>query len=331
MKRNILTLTSTALLALGLVFVGCRRQDAPPSSAPKATIAILNLQKHPILDAVEAGAKEALAREGYPENAEGIRYLIRTAAGDKQQIPALAAELNAQHPDVVIAISTPIAQAVVKNYRGKIVFGALTDPVSAGVISGDRNRNPNVTGTTDAVPYDAQLQLIRQISPRAKRLGILFNPGEASSQYAVPRIKAAAPGLGFEIVEGAVNSTQEVYPVALGLASRVDALLISTDNTVAAGIAGAVKVGIERKLPVFACDSGSVEHGAIGAISPGYFAIGIDTGKLAARMLKGESGLAVVNPKAGDVYLNRRAATDMGAEIPKDVEARAAKIYDEIR
>jgi putative ABC transport system substrate-binding protein len=236
-----------------------------------------------------------------------------------------------QDPDVIVAISTPIAQAVVKKFKGKIVFGALTDPISAGVVSSLDGSDPNITGTTDAVPYEEQLKLIRRISPAAKRLGLLFNPGEAPSQYALRRIKVVAPQFGFELVEAPANSTQEVYPVALGLVGRIDALLISTDNTVAAGIAGAVKVGIQSKVPVYACDSGSVEKGAIGAISPGYYDIGLETGKLAARVLKGETKLPIVPPKSGQIYLNRKAAELMNVNIPAELMREAAKVFEEIK
>lgn len=331
MKKTTVGLALLSIIALFMGLVACSKRDASDENRATKTIAIANLQKHPILDAVEAGVIDELKREGYGNGVAGIRYIIRNAAGDKQQISTIAIELGAQNPDVVIAISTPIAQAVVQKFKGKVVFGALTDPISAGVVGSLDGSNPNVTGTTDAIPYDEQLKLIRKLSPSVIRLGLLFNPGEGSSQFAVPRIKGAAPKLGFEIVEGPVNSTQEVYSVALGLAGRVDAFLISTDNTVAAGIAGAVKVGIERKIPVFACDSGSVEQGAIGAVSPGYYDIGLETGKLAVRFLKGESGLPVAFPKAGYVYLNRKAAEQMGLVISKDIMSHAAKVYEEIK
>src|SRR5207247_6981704 len=141
-------------------------------TSPKI-IAIANLQKHPILDAVEKGVIDELVREGYADGA-GARYILRNAGGDMQRVAAVAEELASQNPDVVVAISTPVAQALLKKYRGKIVFGALTDPISAGVLSAVDGSNTNVTGTTDAIPYEEQLKLIRRISPGAKRLALLF-------------------------------------------------------------------------------------------------------------------------------------------------------------
>jgi putative tryptophan/tyrosine transport system substrate-binding protein len=328
-KNNILAIAIlAAAITAGIIFVKNRESGA--NQAATRTIAVANLQKHPILDAVEKGVVDELKREGYVEGTTA-RYVFRNAGGDMQQVSAIAAELAAQNPDVVVAISTPVAQAVVKKFKGSIVFGALTDPVSAGIVGSLDGSSRNITGTTDAIPYDDQLKLIRKISPAAKRLGLLFNPGEAPSQYAVRKIKEVAPQLGFDLVEGPANSTQDVYPVALGLVGRVDVLLISTDNTVAAGIAGAVKVGIQAKIPVYACDSGSVEKGAIAAVSPGYYDIGLETGKLAARVLKGDTNLPVVQPRSGEVYLNKKAAELMNVNIPGDLLAHAAKVFEEIK
>jgi putative tryptophan/tyrosine transport system substrate-binding protein len=330
MKRTSIISAILAAAAIAFGVAACNRRDAGVPEPAAKTIAIANLQKHPILDAVEQGVVDELKREGYGEG-PSARYIFRNAGGDMQQVSSIAAELAARNPDVVVAISTPIAQAVVKKFKGKIVFGALTDPISAGIVTSLDGSNPNVTGTTDAIPYGEQLNLIRKLSPTAKRLGLLFNPGEAPSQYAVKRIKELAPQFGFELVEGPANSTQDVYPVALGLAGRVDVFLISTDNTVAAGIAGAVKVGIQRKVPVYACDSGSVEKGAIAAVSPGYYDIGLETGRLAARALKGEANLPIVQPRSGQVYLNRKAAELMSISLPSDLLSHAAKVFEEIK
>ncbi len=299
-------------------------------NANQKVIAIATLQTHPILDAVQKGVIDELTSDGYA-NGIGANYILLNAQGNMGQVAAIADELAARNPDVVVAISTPVAQAIVKKFKGDIVFGALTDPVSAGVVDSLDSSNPKVTGTTDAIPYGAQLKLIRRINPNATRLGLLFNPGEASSQFAVKKIEEIAPKLGFEVVEGPVNSTSDEYRVAAGLAGRVDVLLISTDNTVAAGIAGAVKAGIENKIPVFACDSGSVEKGAIGAVSAGYYEIGRETGKLVVKVLHGEKNLPVVQPASGQIYLNEKAAELMHDPLPTDVVTNATKVFDEIK
>ena len=194
----------------------------------------------------------------------------------------------------------------------------------------DRGENL-ITGTSDAVPYDEQLKLIRRITPGVKRLGVLLNPGEAASQYGIKQLRRFAPELGFSLIEGSVSSTGDVYPVTQDLVRKVDAILISTDNTVAAGIAAAVKVAAEHKVPLFACDSGSIEKGALAAVSAGYAQVGKDTGKLAVRILKGERGIPTITAKGSELYINKKAADMMGVKIPLEIMQSATKVYEEIK
>ena len=174
------------------------------------------------------------------------------------------------------------------------------------------------------------MKLIREILPQAKKLGVLYNPGEAPSQYGVKKIRERAPELGFELVEGAVNSTAEVQPVAANLAGQVDVLFVSSDNTVNAGIAGAVKVALETKKPLFVGDSGTVQKGGMAAVSVGYSRLGRETGILVDRVLRGERDIPVVTLGGDELYINKEAASRMGVSLPASVLARAKKVYDTI-
>ncbi len=293
-------------------------------------IAIANLMSHPIIDTVQEDLLAELKREGY-EDGRNVRIILRNANGQMQVVPSIANELVAQDPDIIIAITTPMSQAVKKVAQCPVVFGAVTDPIGAGLIASFEQGEEMITGTSDAVPYDEQLRLIRRITPNVKRLGVLFNPGEAASQYGIKQLRKFAPALGFSLIEGPVSSTGDVYPVAQNLVRRVDAFLISTDNTVAAGIAAAVKVATEHKVPLYACDGGSIEKGALAAVSAGYAQVGIDTGKLAVRVLKGERGIPSVTARGSEVYINKKAAEMMGVSVPDDIIQNATKVYEEIK
>lgn len=326
MKKWVLILLMVGLVGTG-VFWACRNKTSPER---QRVIVVANLMSHPILDAVQQNLLEELKRQGI-EDGRNAKVVVRNANGDMSVVPSIASEITGQEPDLIITITTPMSQAVKKVAKGPMVFGAVTDPVGAGLISSFDKGEEMITGTSDAVPYDEQLRLIRRVTPGVKRLGVLFNPGEAASQYAIQQLRKFAPELGFELVEGPANSTGEVYPVAQNLASKVDAILISTDNTVAAGIAAAVKVATERKIPLFACDSGSVEKGAVAAVSAGYARLGIDTAKLAVRMLNGERGIPAITAQGSEVYINKKAAQMMGVTISDDVVRNATKVYEEIK
>lgn len=328
MKQKILI-----VLLLGLTLVFGVAANSCTTKGPVKTqrvIAVATLMSHPALDAVQENMRLELEREGF-QDGKNVQYIIKNANGQMPLTASIASELAIQNPDVIVAVTTPMAQAVVKNAKTPIVFAAVTDPVGAGIVKAMDQAEPNVTGTSDAWPYEDQLKLIRKITPNVKRLGVLYNPGEAASQYGIKEIRRLAPGNGFEVIEAAVNSTNEVYPVAQSMAGKVDALFLSSDNTVIGGVAAAVKVATERKIPLYVGDSGTVEKGGLAAVSVGYADLGVQTGKLVAKVLKGETNLLTIVGRGSEVSVNTKAAEMMGITIPEEVLRSATKVYSEIK
>lgn len=311
------------------VLVGSGMSSFVASAADKNTIAISTLMPHPALDAVQQGLKAELADQGFIEG-KNVEYIIQNANGQIQLAVSIANDLAARNPNVIVAITTPMAQAVVKVAKSPVVFGAVTDPVGAGLVTSLDKGETSVTGTSDAWPYEDQLKLIREITPAAKRLGVLFNPGEAASQYGIQQIRKYAAGLGFTLVEAAANSTNDVFPTARSLVGRVDALFLSSDNTVIAGMAGALQIAKQNKLPLYVGDSGTVQKGGLAAVSVGYLALGRETGKLVARVLRGERNIPTFVAHGNEVYVNTQAAELMGVKIPDTVLKRATRVFDTI-
>ena len=328
MKR--VRLVIVLVLALAVAITALLLNRSQEMHEKHWTVALATLMSQPALDQVREGIKERLTELGYNEG-KNLRLIERNANGQVQLAASIATELAAQSPDAFVAITTPMAQSAAKVVRCPLIFAAVTDPVGAGLVSDLAKPEPNVTGTCDAWPYKAQLELICSILPRAKVLGILYNPGESASQFGIKRIRELAPSFGFSLQEAPANTTAEVFPAAAGLANRVDALFLSSDNTVIGGVAGAVKVAVTNKIPLFVGDSGTVEKGGIGAVSVGYHQLGRDTGELVSRVLHGERMIPVVVETGTEIFLNREAARRMGVVLPKDVVARATKVYDELK
>jgi putative ABC transport system substrate-binding protein len=326
MKKWLPGIIVIAVVVIGVIVATKFMKPEPDTKV----VAIATLMSHPALDAVQENLKKELERQGLVEG-QNIRYIIRNANGQVQLAANIATELVSQNPDVIVAVTTPMAQAVAKTARCPVIFAAVTDPVGAGLVKSLEKGEDTITGTSDAWPYEDQLKLIRQISPNAKRLGVLYNPGEAASQYGIKEIRRFAPGLGFELVEGSVSSTGEVYPVAQNLAGRVDALFLSSDNTVIGGVAAAVKVAVEHKIPLYVGDSGTVEKGGLAAVSVGYAELGTETGKLVIRSLNGERNIPTVVARGSEVYINKKAAEMMGVTVPDEVLRNATKVYEEIK
>ncbi len=317
-----------------LFFCGPTGGNLSFAASPQAhyTIGIANFTQHPILDSILEGMKSELTREGFVEGTN-IEYINRNANGQIQLSATIANDLVSRRPDIIVALTTPMAQAVVKVAKPAnipVVFATVTDPVGAGIVKSLDVGEPNITGASDAWPFEAQMRLIREITPKVRRLGVLFNPGEAASQYGMREIRRYAPVLGFTIVEGSVGSTNDVYPVARGLGGRVDALFLSSDNTVISGMAGALQVAVQNKLPLYVGDSGTVQKGGLATVSVGYRALGVDTGRLIARFLRGDRTIPTIVERGSEVFVNTKAAELMGVTIPAAVLKRATHVYQTI-
>jgi putative ABC transport system substrate-binding protein len=278
----------------------------------------------PALDSLRIQMEAQLRAAGY------TNFVERNADGQLSILPVVAREFNDRHPAVIVAITTPAAQAVAKVAQTSLVFAAVTDPVGARIVPSLEHPGANITGTSDAWPYGDQLRLIREILPKAVRIGVIFNPGESAGAYGIQQLRQLAPQQGFEIMEGPVSSTSDVYTAARQLASRCDALLLDSDNTAIAGEAAAVRVAQQRKVPLFAGDSGSVVKGALGAVSVGYEQLGVETGKLVIRMLHGERNLPVYVGRGDQIVLNTAAASTMGVSLSPALLQHATHVYTEI-
>jgi len=305
------------LLALTSVGGGCKQGAKQPE------VDIVQTMSHPALDSLRVNMEAVLRTSGY------TNFVERNAEGQENLLPAILRELDARNPALIVAITTPAAQAAVKVAHVPVVFAAVTDPVGASVVPSLEHPGAIVTGTSDAWPYAAQLQLIRAIMPNAKRLGVIFNPSESAAQHGIQQLKLLAPAQGFTVVEGPINSTADVYGAARQLAASCDVLLIDSDNTAIAGEAAAIKVAERQKIPLFAGDSGSVSKGAVGAVSVGYAQLGTETGKLAVLMLRGERNIPVYVGLGAQIVLNQDAAAKMGVSLPADVLKQAQHIYME--
>lgn len=324
MKSWLKIFLSVMLLQVVFSITGCTQQKGDMK-----VIGVAMFMSHPALDAVLENAKKELAQQGYIEG-KNTKYIIKNANGQISLTAGIASDLAAQSPDLIIAVATPMAQAVVKSAKCPVVFAAVTDPVGGGVVKSLKGEE-KITGTSDAWPYEDQLKLIRQITPQAKKLGVIFNPGETAAHYGMKEIRTYAPAIGFELVERAVNSTNDVYAAAQDLSTKVDALFLSSDNTVISGMAAALKVAKERKLPLYVGDSGTVEKGGLAAVSVGYSALGTETGKLAVRILKGERNIPVFVSKGTEIFINSKSAELMGVKFPDEVVKKATKIFTEIK
>jgi putative ABC transport system substrate-binding protein len=301
---------------------------ATPAFAADITVAVTAIVEHPALDACRDGIKEELAAEGFTDGKE-INFVYESAQGKPEIAAQIAKKFVGDGVSIIVPISTPSAQGAVAATRDiPIVFTAVTDPVAAQLVPQFSHPGGNVTGISDMSPLAEHLALIQEITPNAKRLGVVYNPGETNSVVLVERLKELAGAAGVTIVESPATKSGDVQQATLALVGKVDAIYIPTDNTVVSALEAAVSVAMENQIPLYAGDTDSVPRGAIATIGFNYHDIGIQTGKIVARVLKGEKpgDIDVTYATGTDLVVNPGAAAKYGVTIPDAVIKRANQV-----
>ncbi|MFV0438347.1 MAG: ABC transporter substrate-binding protein [Desulfopila sp.] len=320
MKRTVIM----TLLLLGLVVQG--------ASARTYVISVNQFVEHPALDAVLKGFQDYLTEKGL-----SVTYNTHNGQANMGTATQIAKQMIGEEPDLLVAIATPSAQATAQandrapaDRQRPFLFTAVTDPVAAGLVKNPDKPGGLTTGVSDLLPLDKHIDMVLTFIPAIKRLGILYNAGEANSKANVEGIKRIGMQRGFTVIEATANKTADVYQAAKSLVGRVDAVFVPTDNTIVSALESVLKVGVENKLPVFAADVDSVERGCIAAMGFDYYKHGYQTGAMAERIFNGArpGEMAVEFQKDLQLQINTKAAKLMGVTPPAALLAAASKIYE---
>jgi putative ABC transport system substrate-binding protein len=322
MKNNFSILI---ILAIFLVLVSSL------AGAQEYRIGISQFVEHPALDAAREGFIEGLVEAGFSE--ENIEFIEQNAQADFATAQSIAQQFKSNNLDLILAIATPNAQAAANVIKDTpVLFTAVTDPVEAGIVESMEHPGGNLTGTTDMNPVAQQIELIKEFIPEITDLGVLYNPGEVNSVVQVDLVKEATAAMGIELHEGTVSNSSEVSLAASSLVGDVDAIYVPTDNIIVSALPSVLNITNQNNIPVFASENGQVRQGSIATLGIDYKLLGIQTGKMAARVLNGAdtAEMAVESSDELKLYLNTKAAEDLGLEIPAAVLERADVIYEEI-
>ncbi len=288
-------------------------------------IGVSVIVSHPALDADQKGFEQALKDNGIK-----AKYDYQNAQGDMSNAQAIARKFKGDNLDLVHCIATPTSQAMVKVItRTPVVYSSVTDPVDAGLVKTMGPAGGNVTGVSDAWPYDRQVKLHHDMVPSAKKWGTIYNAGDANSVKSITWAKAAMKKYGLEYIEITVSTSAEVHMAAQSLANRVDAVFIISDNTVVSAFESLVKVCNDKNIPLFGGGVESVPRGSIAALGFDYFQVGYTAGLKAVDILKG-------GKKPGDIpssltkrlklVVNLKAAKAQGLKL----DPKYVKMADEV-
>jgi putative ABC transport system substrate-binding protein len=327
-----------AVVALGVA--GCSSSSDKDSSGDGAAtdasaaaggsdkefkIGISQIVEHPSLDLIAKGFQDELT-------AQGVKFTIdaKNAEGESSNAAVIASAFAADSSiDLVLAIATPTAQAAVQQVKDRpVLFAGVTDPVAAQLVPGEGASGTNVTGTSDLNPEAKPVELIKQIIPDVKTIGVLYSSAETNSQIQFEAYEKEAEPLGITMKAQTIAQSSEVATGVEAL-KGVDAILIPTDNTVVSALDVVIKFCETNKVPLFTADAESVEKGTIATRGISYEQLGHRTGEMAKQILvegkdAGEIPWLVVTDT--DLKVNTKAAELMGVTIPEAILAEATDV-----
>ena len=308
---------SVVVLALGACSNG--------KSADKKmyNIGVTKFADHPSLDNCYNGFIEGLKEEGFTEG-ENISIDMQSAKADTAVASQIAQNFANSKKDLVCGIATVSAQTLYSACYDKgipVIFNAISDPVAAKLAKSKTEPMDNITGVSDQLPVEDQLKLIRKILPDAKKIGILYTTSEANSISSLETYKELAKNYGFEIVDKGIGTQAEIPQAADIILQQVDCITNLTDNTVVASLSIILEKANAKGIPVFGSEEEQVANGCIACAGLNYYNLGIQAGKMAARVLKGEdiSKMPYETLKESSITVNSNVAKSLGITIPDDV------------
>lgn len=323
----------SAMMTMGLL-TGCKSSDSQSGDA-EYTIGISQFAEHGSLDNCREGFIEGLKEEGIEEG-ENLKIEYKNAAADQGTAKQISDTFVSDKVDLICGIATPSAQAAFNSAMNSdipVIYTAVTDPAEAKLVDDEGNPVGEITGTSDELPIKEQLEMIREILPDAKKVGILYTTSEANSVSALSTYKKLAGDYDLEIVEKGVTQTADISLAAEELLGEVDCLTNLTDNTVVNSLATILDKANAQKIPVFGSEIEQVKLGCLAAEGLDYIKLGKQTGKMAAQVLKGGKKASEIKYETisePGLYVNTKAAENLGITIDESLVSQAVESFDEI-
>jgi putative ABC transport system substrate-binding protein len=317
LRQVITALVSSAILSVSVA-----------QAAESKSVSVASIVDHPALNEVRDGVQAALKAAGF-EDGKNLNWEYQSAQGNNAIATQIARKYVGSKSDVIVAIATPAAQSVVAATKSiPVVYAAVTDPVAAQLVKSWNASGSNVTGVSDYLDLSKQVALIKQIVPNAKRVGMVYNPGEDNSVVVVKQLKAELAKQGMTLVEAAAPRTVDVGSAAKSLIGKVDVFYTNTDNNVLSAYEALVKVANDVDIPLIGSNTDAVERGAIAALGVNYYELGLQAGEMVVRILKGEKPATMPSQttKKQDLYINQSAAAKQNVTLSPSFIASATKV-----
>lgn len=329
-KNLLATIVALTVMVVAALFMTQKEQTRQSASSEKVKIGVLQFVTHDSLDEIYKGIKAGLEEGGY-STTDNLEIDFMNAEADQSQVQTMSKKLVDNGNELLIGIATPAAQGLANaTTELPIIMGAVTDPVGANLVTDLKNPGGNITGVSDQTPVADAVSLIKEITPDAKTIGVLYSSNEDNSKIQVEEFKAAAEEAGYTVLEYAVASSNELASTVEVATSKTDVLFTPVDNTVASAFSTVVSVANKTKTPIFTSVEDMVEGGGIASVTLSQYDLGVATGKMAAKILDGanpaDTPVQIFNE--GTVVVNQKVAKELGITLSDDVINQASKVIE---
>lgn len=314
MKKMLLC--SLSVLGL-LTLAACGKSSADSQKDDIKEIGVLQLVEHDSLDQSYEGFVDGLAEEGFVDG-ENIKINYQNAQNNQDNLRSMTENLIKEDPDLLLGITTAAAQSLATMTSDiPIVVTSVTDLKTAKLVDNYKKPGGNVTGTSNLSPVKKQIELLLSIVPDAQKIGMIYNSGEINSQVQIDIAKEVLDEKGVDYEIKTVTSTNDVQQVAEKVAASCDGIYVPTDNTMASAATITGDVVKDAKVPTVYGAVSETKLGGLASYGVNYHDLGVQTGKMAAKILNGEAepaDIPVEHAENLEFYVNPEMAEALGID-----------------
>ncbi|GBD66356.1 putative ABC transporter substrate-binding protein [Tetragenococcus halophilus subsp. halophilus] len=301
-----------------------KRNSGNAQSEETKKVSILQYVSHPSLDDIRQGVEDGLAQSGYKEG-ENLELEFQNGQGDQSKLATMSQQLVEGNPDALVGIATPAVQSLANETSDiPIMLGAIADPVGSDLVDSMERPGGNMTGVSNQVPIDQQLDLAKELLPEAKTMGILYSSSEDNAKPQVVEAEKEEKKQDFKTERYAVPSSNEIQQTIQAM-DDVDFIYIPNDNTMANAMSTIVNEADKKNIPIIPSVDIMVEEGGVATVGIDQHELGVKTGEMTADILNGDdpAKTPVYVYDEGETYVNQKQVEKYNIDLPKNLEDEA--------
>lgn len=274
------------------------------------------------------GIRKELAKAGFKE--PKVKFIAGNAAGSKAKATELVESFKKERLSLLITLGTNATIIAAREIRNvPIVFSMVFDPIEVRIAKDWKSSGTNVTGVSPRISMSGLVKRLSEIRP-AKRIAVLYTPGEKNSEVQLKELQALQEKMAFKVVPVIISRPEDIPQILPEVLPTIDSLYFSGSSIVGSNIPAIVTLAAKANVITFTHLEDLVQNGVMLGVAADPYRLGIMAGKKAAAVLNGVSPAAIPIEfmKTPQLYLNRKTAKTTGIKLPDSLIRNAEKIFE---